>query len=76
MDEQISRERATAEKREQDATAAGSSQDQADGQAGAQPDPHGANQGEDGKSSANAAESGPPDQVTGTGTGARAGEYS
>ncbi|MFL6209093.1 MAG: hypothetical protein ACJ74W_09595 [Pyrinomonadaceae bacterium] len=76
MDEQLSRERAAAEKRDQDAAASGSSQDQAEGQAGARPDPQGATQGVEGKPSANSAESGPPDQVTGAGTGARAGEYS
>ena len=62
MDEQLSRERADEQKRRQETTA-GSSQEQASGQ----PD-------DEGKSPANAAESGPPDQ-TGAGTGARAGEY-
>jgi hypothetical protein len=75
MDEQLTRERADEQQRRQ-ATTDGSSQDQARGQAGAQPDPHGVNNGQDaeGKSPANAAEAGPPDQ-TGAGTGARAGEY-
>ena len=75
MDEQLSRERAEVERREQE-TAGGSSQDQAEGQAGAKPDPQGINpvQHSEGKPDANAAEAGPPDQ-TGAGTGARAGEY-
>ncbi|HEX8181771.1 MAG TPA: hypothetical protein VF525_19680 [Pyrinomonadaceae bacterium] len=75
MDEQLSRERAGAQTREQDAT--GSSQDEPGGQAGAKPDPQGTHTPQsEGKPAANAAESGPPDQVTGEGTGARAGEYS
>jgi hypothetical protein len=77
MDEQFSRERV--EQREQKA-AADSSQDQESGQAGAKPNPHGAERGtgqeSEGKPAANAAESGPADQRTGEGTGARAGEYS
>ena len=75
MDEQLSRERAVEQKRDQEMTG-GSSQEQESGQAGAKPDPQGINpaQHSEGKSPANAAESGPPDQ-TGAGTGARAGEY-
>ncbi len=77
MDEQLSRERAAAQPQAQDADAPGSSQDTTEGQAGAKPDPHGINpvQHSEGKPAANAAESG-PDQLTGEGTGARAGEYS
>ena len=73
MDEQLSRERA----QNQGQKPAGSSQDTEAGQAGAKPDPHGTHspQQSEGKPDANAAESGPPDQVTGEGTGARAGEY-
>lgn len=75
MDEQLSRERAAAQAQNTDAP--GSSQDTTEGQAGAKPDPHGSNpvQHSEGKPAANAAESG-PDQLTGEGTGARAGEYS
>jgi|GEM_PF-6452155 len=74
MDEQLSRERAEAERRERSAT--GSSQDEESGQAGAKPDPQGTHSPQsEGKPAANAAEAGPPDQ-TGEGTGARAGEYS
>ena len=77
MDEQLSRERAGAQQREQEAAESGSSQDKERGGAGAQPDPHGTNpvQQSEGKPAANEAESG-PDQLTGEGTGARAGEYS
>ncbi len=74
MDEQLSRERAAT--RAQANPDAGSSQDQTSGQAGAMPDPHGAAPAPqtEGKPAANAAESGPADQYTGAGTGARAGE--
>jgi hypothetical protein len=75
MDEQLSRERADEQQRRQ-AETDGSRQDQARGQAGAQPDPHGVNdvQDSEGKSPANAAEAGPPEQ-TSADAGARAGEY-
>jgi hypothetical protein len=82
MDEQLSREHADEQRRKQENDAAGSSQDQPGGQAGAKPDPHGATTGasSQGKSRENAAESGPDtthaDERTGEGTGARAGEYS
>ncbi len=73
MDEQLSRQRADAQDK------AGAGQDVTSGQVGALPDPQGtipAQQSEAGKPAANAAESGPADQFTGEGTGARAGEYS
>ena len=66
MDEQQSRERQDKQTTEQKPA-----------QGGAQSDARGINpvQHSEGKPAANAAESG-PDQLTGEGTGARAGEYS